>query len=539
MSDTQLILGRVVPMTPSGDEAEAVLVRGADIVAVGSREDLTGLAGEDAKVHDFGERLVLPAFIDPHAHFAASSLARETLVDCRIPLCRTIDDILGQLSANKQKAERNGWLIGSCGLFIDQRLAEKRFPHREELDRVSDTIPIALRTGGHATVLNSAALKELDLDNRTDIFEGAEIDKDTGVIREIEYVVPMPALDADETRHVLRQGSRELFLSNGVTLVGEISEDLDSVMAVDEMSAAGDFPMRIGHYLWVPSIMSLDEAIKPGAVPLTAGAERQWVAGIKMFVDGGYSSSTSAVKTPFQEPYCVPGHEHGKIGMTKDELTDVIERSIAAGLTVALHSNGERAQELVCEAVSEAGVDGSKVRVEHAGNYITEEATVNAWRRAEIVPVPQPKFLNEFGGLLPERLGEPGTRGRFPFKSLLEQGWHISASSDIYIGANDECANPLFSAWCSVARRSPQDASIESEEAVSVMDALRMSTVHAAETMGVADRRGTLEPGKQADVIVLDRDVFAVDMDDIKEVKVDSVFVDGQNVHERGEVAAG
>jgi hypothetical protein len=223
--------------------------------------------------------------------------------------------------------------------------------------------------------------------------------------------------------------------------------------------------------------------------------------------------------------------------MTKDELKDLIERSIAAGLTVALHSNGERAQELVCAATSEAGVDGSKVRVEHAGNYLTEEATVDAWRRAEIVPVPQPKFLNEFGGLLPERLGEPGTRGRFPFKSLLEQGWHISASSDIYVGANDECANPLFSAWCSVARRSPQDASIEAEEAVSVMDALRMSTVHAAETMRVDDRRGTLEPGKQADVIVLDRDVFAVDMDDLKEVKVDSVFVDGDVVHERDEAA--
>jgi hypothetical protein len=164
---------------------------------------------------------------------------------------------------------------------------------------------------------------------------------------------------------------------------------------------------------------------------------------------------------------------------------------------------------------------------------VTEEATVDAWRRAEIVPVPQPKFLNEFGGLLPERLGEPGTRGRWPFKSLLEQGWRISASSDIFPGADDECTNPLFSAWCSIARRSPQDASIEPEEAISVMDALRMSTVYAAETMRVDDRRGTLEPGKQGDVIVLDRDVFAVDVDDIKEVQVDSVFVDGALVHER------
>ncbi|MEA2361360.1 MAG: hypothetical protein QOD71_505 [Thermoleophilaceae bacterium] len=520
-------------MTPSGEEAEAVLVRDADIAAVGSRADLTVLAGQDAKVHDFGDRLVLPAFTDPHAHFAGTSLAGETMVDCRIWLCPTIDDILAQLSANKHKAERNGWLVGLCGLFLDQRLAEKRFPTREELDRVSDTIPIALRAGGHATILNSAALKQLDLDNRTDIHGSAEIEKDSGVIRELEYLVPNPPLGAGELREVLGRGSRELFLANGVTLVGEISEDLDSVLAADELSAAGNFPMRIAHYLWVPAIMPFDEAIKPGAVALTAHSESQWLAGIKMFVDGGYSSSSAAVKTPFQEPFCVPGHEHGKIGMTKDEIKDVIERSVAAGLTVALHSNGERAQELVCEATNEASVDGSNVRVEHAGNYVTEEATVDAWRRAEIVPVPQPKFLNEFGGLLPERLGEPGTRGRWPFKSLLEQGWHISASSDIFPGANDECTNPLFSAWCSVARRSPQDASIEAEEAISVMDALRMSTVYAAETMRVDDRRGTLEPGKQADVIVLDRDVFAVDVDDIKEVKVDSVFVDGALVHER------
>jgi predicted amidohydrolase YtcJ len=521
-------------MSPSDPgEASAVLVRDGNVVAVGGAEVRDLATDEGATVHDFGERIVLPGFTDPHAHFAGSSLASETMVDCRIPLCRTIEDIQGQLSQAREKAERSGWLIGQAGLFLDQRLKERRFPTRRELDRVSDTLPIALRTGGHATVLNSAAMNLLDLDSAQGIHGSADIDKENGIIRELEYLVPSPQLDPVELRRVLRERAADLFLANGVTAVGEIAEDVDSVMAADEMAAAGDFPLRLALYLWVPAIMSFDDAIEPGALALTADSEQMRVAGIKMFVDGGYSSATAAVKTPFQAPYCIAGHEHGKLGMTKEEVMSVIERSIGAGLTVALHSNGERAQQLACEATVESGVDGSKVRIEHAGNYVTDQSTVEGWRRAGILPVPNPKFLNEFGGLLPERLGEPGTHGRWPFKSLLEDGWRISNSSDIFPGANDECTNPLFSMWCSVARRSPEDDSIEPEEAISVMDALNMSTLYAAEAIGAGDRRGTLEPGKQADIVVLDRDVFSVDMDEIKEVKVDSVFVDGEIVHER------
>jgi predicted amidohydrolase YtcJ len=177
--------------------------------------------------------------------------------------------------------------------------------------------------------------------------------------------------------------------------------------------------------------------------------------------------------------------------------------------------------------------------VEHAGNFLPEpEVTTTAWRDAGIIPVPQPVFLYTFGDFFPDRLGEYGRSGRFPFRDLLDEGWPITGSSDVWIGSEDRATNPFFSIWNTRRRQSFFGDTIDLDQRITILEALRMHTSNAAATLGEGDRRGSLEVGKDADLIVLDRDPTALaDDDELLNVQVDEVYLGGRRVHRRAATA--
>lgn len=150
-------------------------------------------------------------------------------------------------------------------------------------------------------------------------------------------------------------------------------------------------------------------------------------------------------------------------------------------------------------------------------------------------PGAQPVFLYTFGDYFEDYLGDYGTRGRFPFARLTADGWRLSASSDVWVGSERDATNPLFGVWCAVRRQSYAGRIIDPDQALSVEAALRMYTVDAAWTLGEEHRRGSLEAGKDADVIVLDRDPRSVAVDDIPSLRVDAVYLAGQPVYARAD----
>jgi len=137
-------------------------------------------------------------------------------------------------------------------------------------------------------------------------------------------------------------------------------------------------------------------------------------------------------------------------------------------------------------------------------------------------------FLYTFGEYFPDYLGEYGRRGRFPFKSLLARGWHLSGSSDVWVGSEREATNPFFSIWCCLKRQTYSGGTIDPDEAITLDQALRMHTIDAAATMGEADERGSIAPGKVADLIALDRDPRDVSVDEFRTIKVDHVMARGK-----------
>lgn len=540
-----VLLSDCVLTMAEGDAGDAgcVAIAGGRILATVPRAEAQRYIGPDTRVVDVSGRAVMPGFIDVHAHYEVAARVLYETIDCRAPGCASIDDVLSTLSDNLGEA-RDGWLVGQANLFFDQKLAERRLPTRGELDTVSRDVAIALRAGGHITVLNTRALElaGIDRDFRAPshsvtgipIVERDDAGSPTGVVREMDNLLPTPRVGGDELAVALRDGARSLFTEHGVTTVGEISETVEGIRCMDELHRSGDLGLRVEVYLWAPGTVSLDEACSWRSIlPLQAGEELLRIKGLKLFADGGYSAASAAVK----RPYTMHPHSCGKVALAPEDIATAFTRTQEAGLQLAIHANGDRAQEEVCAAIEAAGgspAGSLRTRVEHAGNFLPErDVTTDAWRRAGIVPVPQPIFLYTFGDFFPTYLGDYGAQGRFPFRTLLAEGWRVSGSSDVWIGSEAGATNPMLSVWCSVKRQTFNGAVIDPHEAVDVEEALRMHTIYAAEVLGQEAVKGSLEPGKLADVIVLDRDPRAVDPDGLLNVAVDLVFLGGRCVHDR------
>ena len=525
-----------------------IKIKDGHITAVTRSDELSGHDGSPIRVLDAGDRLVMPGFIDAHAHVEVAARVRYTHVDVRVPGCKTVSDVLDGLRDGLGRMNFDGWLLGEGNLFMDRKLREGRLPTREELDSVSSDVAIALRAGGHISVLNTRALEAMNLVDGYDPPSGSItgktiVEKDssgrlTGVIKEMDNLLPSPKLSNGNLRSALQDGIAHMFMRNGVTTIGEISETPEGLRTMSELAQAGKLPSRIHTYLWAPGTVRWDQlediqtwASDNGINPVK---ELFGIQGVKVFADGGYSAANAAVKKPYivDCPHC-----RGELALSKEEVIRVLKISRNAGLQLAIHANGDRAQEVVCDAIANAGgaPSGSlRTRIEHAGNFLPYyEETVSYWKKAGILPSPQPVFIYTFGDYFPDYLGDYGARGRFPFQKLLQDGWEIPASSDIWVGSEEDVTNPLFGIWCMVSRKGYKGESIDLEQQVSVEQALKMYTINGAKVFGKEDKLGSLDAGKIADIIILSEDPRNVPVERLKQIEVDYVFRGGELVYER------
>jgi predicted amidohydrolase YtcJ len=530
--------------TMGGDrDAQMVAIAGGRVIGTGPRDAIAGFAGEGTRILDAGSRTVIPGFVDVHAHAEVAARTAYTTVDVRVPTCRTIADVQAVLGDSLADA-REGWLIGQANLFFDQKLADGRFPTRAELDEVSRDVAIAVRAGGHITILNSRALELAGIDRAYEppshsvsgkpIVEREASGEPSGIVKEMDNLLPFPEMDAGDLRDALRAGMRDLFTAYGVTAVGEISETVAGLRAMDDLHGERELAVRMFVYLWVPGTVSLDEACAwREGLAFRSPEELIRIQGLKVFADGGYSAASAVVKTDYVQR---PGWR-GAPALTREQVATVLERSREADLQLAIHANGDRTQELVCEAIAAAGgaPEGRiRTRIEHAGNFLPEpEETIAWWRRAGIIPVPQPAFIYAFGDYFPTYLGPYGAQGRFPFRDLLDDGWRLSGSCDIWVGGEALTTNPFFGIWCCRTRETFTGDVIDPDQAITIEEAMRFYTVDAAHVLGREGDLGSLRPGRLADLSIVDRDPFTCPDHDLRDIKVDAVLLGGELRHER------
>jgi hypothetical protein len=543
---TALVSERVMTMAgPAGrgagdDGIHTVAISGGRILETGGRELAERLRREGCEVIDVGERPILPGFIDSHVHFEIESVSLRTTVSIHTPPCESIDDIVTTLRENLSMSEaRGGWLVGEGNLMQDQRLKERRVPNRHDLDKVSKTVPIALRVGGHTTSMNTRALELADFGGKLKLSRGAVLERDeagelTGVAREVFYHLPIPLPHGDDLRDVMVTGMRDAFTRHGVTAIGEIPRSVEGVEMMDRLVADGELACRIRTFVRPGPMGSMAEMIAFAGRENRSSDDRFRIQGIKLFADGGLSAATAATLRPYAAT--IRRGSRGRLSYTGRELRKLIGEIVEAGLQPMVHAVGERGQIAVCDAVEslQIGSVGQRLRprLEHGGNFVSGPQVVDAWERSGVLPVPNIVMLYSFGAFMPRYLGDYGNHGRFPLKMMVEEGWRPPSGSDI-TGDEPQATDPMFGVWTAVARRSVTGDQIEPEQALTVEQALRMYTIDAAAALGDEDVLGSLEPGKLADIVVLDRDPRDVPADALRDVKADLVFLAGELVHER------
>jgi hypothetical protein len=487
----------------------AVAVDGDRIAAVGTTDELRSAAGENAEVCDVGGRLLLPGFVDAHVHFEMTSLAFISRYDCRTPPNKSIDDIKATLAKAVPATPSGRWIIGQGTLFQEHRLREGRYPTAKELDDVSTEHPIMVRFSVHVMSFNSAALKILDVARFTEDPPGAAIDRDpitgapTGVTRDLGPYLQIPRTSREELRDVLLKSARELFLANGVTSVQEISETLTGLELMSGFSAE-EFPLCVKVYVQIPGTATLDEALSREFQDRYFGpSSRLRFGGIKIFLDGGISSMAAAMN----EPYVRPPHGRGRLGYEREQITEIINRCVDAGVQLCTHATGDWAQDTVLDAyaASRYPAQGRSLRhrVEHAGNLLCTDARLDRYLSMDVIPVPNPQFLHTFGDFIPDVLGEERARNSFRIKSLLERGVKVAGNSDCS-GTERKYLDPLHCIWVAGARKTFAGNTIGLDEAISPEQGLTNHTAHAAYAGRDETSMGGIAPGMRADFVVLD-----------------------------------
>lgn len=535
-ADVLFVNGKVITVDPQDRIAEAVAVRAGRIYAVGSNEEIRRLAGPETEVVDLKGRPLLPAFTDCHTHLEMASVGLGLMVDIHVPPCKNIPDMLEALRQRASETPEGEWIFGMGNLYHDFRLPEKRFPTREELDTVSTRHKIVTRLGGHVTVMNSLAMEALGITRDIVPPPGAYVERDadgnpTGQFRDFTWNrLGIPEFSMEEKRRAIVQTAYDYFIKRGVTAIGDVSETREGNRTIQELCRSGEIPLRVGTYVWVPRTMSLEDLLGLG-MGSGFGDDHFYLAGIKLFADGGLSARLAAL----HEPY-VGTDDRGVLNWTVEEFAELVRRSNEAGLQIMTHCCGDRAMDMVIDAyrneLDARPRSDHRWRIEHAGNLFGTDERLKRMRDLDIVPVPQPPHLYSVGDHYESLVGPERMKTAYRFRTMVEMGFKLPGNSDL-TSSQPESSNPLYGIWHLVCRRTYQGNLINPEERISVRDAIRAYTYNSAWVIGQERIRGSIEPGKLADLVVLDRDPLTVPEDSIKDIRVDMTYVDGVCVYKR------
>jgi predicted amidohydrolase YtcJ len=520
-ADFVFVGGRIFTLDRQAREASAVAVAGGRISAVGTADDVLAQRGPATTVVELDGRTLVPGFYDAHQHQVYAGLARRH-VDGRA-------GSLGELGARVAEAARERapgeWVEG--GGYDESRLAERRGPIRDDLDRASPDRPcFVVRTCGHALVANSRALAAAGIERGTPDPPGGWIDRDpvsgepTGLLREaamqlIRRVVPQPS--GPELQAAILEAAAAN-LRHGITSVWEPSVEPNHVEAYEVLDRDGRLPLRV--------TMAHKKVLRSGEdVPIPTGfrRERLSLVAVKLFQDGAIASYTAALS----EPYVGQPDNRGILQWPQAELDALVAEIDAAGLQASIHAIGDEAIRSALDAIEAAVGRGPRRdhrhRIEHCGLPLGDlPQRVN---QLGVVPVLQPSFLQFHGDTYVANLGPERSERLYPVRTLLDACGVVAGSSD---GPVVPDLNPLLGIRAAITRSSASGRVIAPHEGVSLEEGLRLYTHDAAFAAREDDLKGTIAPGKLADLVVLGADLARVPAADLDAVQVELVLLDGE-----------
>jgi predicted amidohydrolase YtcJ len=541
-SDQTLLLrgGRVFTADPKRAWAEAVAIRGERILAVGAFDAVQAEAGSAISILDCSGCTILPGFVDAHNHFLATGEDLRS-IDVRYPRVGSTDDLLA-LIGEAVETTPPSQPITAVGMD-HAKFADARPPTRWDLDSVAPDHGVFVHhISGHYVIVNSRVLAERGVGDDVPDPPGGSVIRDeagrpTGLFLDAATRLVMASVvdighhgpDFHTARPLdeLLDGlgvATSAFHGAGLTTVCDPQVTARELTAYREARRRGMLRVRTA---CMPLSHELDELLRVGlAGPF--GDDLLLLTGIKLYADGSLIGGTAA----FSEPYGERAEFTGSLYWSADRLSDMVGRAHASGWQVGIHAQGDRAIGMAVDAIDAASRPGdgdARHRIEHAG-YPTPEQ-VRQMADLGIAAITQPMYLFDSGDEFLKRLG-PRANGLQPLRHFLDAGVRMALSSDAFVAS----FRPLDAIAEAVVRRTREGREIGPEHALTVEEAVRAHTIEAAHAIWMEDRIGSLTPGKLADVVVLDGDLFAVSPERIPELAIRKTILGGEVVHGRGQV---
>jgi predicted amidohydrolase YtcJ len=527
--DLIVLNANVLTMDAKRPAAEAFAVRAGNFANVGSNADIKPLAGPQTRVLDLDGKTVVPGFIDSHTHprpiFDGDS--RWYNVEAGPDKVKTIDDLIAAIRRKAGKTPK-GTLISGSG-YQETKLG--RHPTRQDLDQATTDHPVVItHSSGHLSVCNSAALKLARVTKDTPDPAGGKFERDeqgepTGLLKEraagiVRSAIPRPAVPEAETLAGYRNCFRR-FLTNGLTGVHVAGTDPATAKLLTAARRQG-CPVRL--------YIMLREAYVERAVALKkATAADEWGArygAIKSF----YGNSLSGQTAWLYQPYA---HQADYFGLapsrSRADLEALVLRIHKAGLQSCIHSNGDREIDTVLDAyeaaLKEAPRANHRHRIEHCS--VVNGAILKRIKALDLVIAPH-SYVYEHGDKM-VNFGSDRWDWMLANRSLIDQGTVVAGNSDYPISA----AVPLLRIHDMVNRTSAEGKVYGPKQRCTVEQALRAFTLGSAYAEFAEDHKGSIEAGKLADFVVLDRDPRKVGAKAIKDIAVLRTVIGGETVFEK------
>lgn len=547
--DLILHRGHVITMDAGLSQAEAVAVEAGRIVAVGSNAEVLALKGEGTEVIDLGGKTLLPGLMDSHVHPSSAAMIE---FDHEIPTMETIADVLAYI-AGRVKLSKPGDLISVRQIFIT-RLEEKRYPTRGELDRIAPDNPVIFSTGPDSMV-NSLALKLAGIDRDFQLPQGslAKIERDpatgepTGLLRGYSPKLSAKAVTKTPTSEDKYRRTKELFHdynSVGLTTVADRDSSFDQTALYQQLLEKGDLSVRMRvsmgippMSLWPATEKAIEEVIHS---PLVKADARLQIIGTKVYLDGGMLTGSALTIEPWgvSEAYGISDPQYrGVQKITAERLKQLVEKVTAAGLQFTAHSVGDGAVKLLVDTYEEVNarhsVREARSSITHC-NFMQPESIAKAAKLGVCIDL-QPIWLHMDGRTLTGHFGEERMTTFQPLRACFDQKVIVGGGSDHMqkIGSfrSVNPYNPWLGMWTAVTRKAHKlDQPVHLENALTREEALRLYTTNNAWLLKTEKDTGSVEKGKLADLILVDRDPLTCPIDDLPQTQVLKTWLGGKVV---------
>lgn len=523
--------GRVRTFAAEVPLAAALAVRDGRVLAVGSDDDMLSLRGPWTRVVDLKGRLVLPGFVDAHIHFTGWALRRQQI---DLTTAATPEEALARVRERVQRVAPGTWIVG--GGFDRTLWPGGAWPTRQMLDAVAPAHPVMLHSKDyHSLWGNSLALQIAGVGAATSDPPGGRIVRDattgepTGIFSEsatdlIARAAPPPT--ADQVAAAVRE-AQPLAWAAGLTAIHEIndSEEMTALRAFQALRRAGALGLRVVQN--VPAAL-LETCARAG---IESGFGDEWIriGGVKFFMDGALGSRTAAMLQPYEG-------EPDNWGVTVIEPEEMLERarlSSRAGLSLSVHAIGDRANRAILDVLTEvrreeraAGRRRLRHRIEHV--QVLHPDDLPRLAQLDVVASMQPIHAISDMTMAERYWGPERCRWAYAWRSLLATGACLAFGSDAPVEEFDVLAG----IHAAVTRRrrdgTPGIEGWQPQERIAAEEAARAYTVGAAYAAGEEQIKGTLAPGKLADLVVLSHDILACPAEEILGARVEMTVVGGQ-----------